>query len=176
MFRTNSKFKQKENTPMIKSLASSLRGFAFAALAFTCLAGTSFAGPLSTQLVKDVDAPARKPLQTTLINIPVAAANVGLPGSAFKVVTTVPANQRLVIEHVSGSCAYIAGFLGLESTNSGSVTGFEYLPGDIFSKLLSFPVKFYANPGDQVGILVSNVNLQSGFCGITLSGYFVNLA
>src|SRR5262245_61535939 len=117
---------------MIKNLASNLRGFVFAGLTFTCLIGSSFA---ATQPVKDVDAPARKPLQTIAINIPVPAANVALPGSTFKVITTVPAGQRLVVEHVSGSCAYIAGFVGLEAINGGKVTGFEYLPGDIFSKL-----------------------------------------
>lgn len=157
---------------MIKHLASNLRSFAFAALTFTSLVGSSFA---AVQSVKDVDAPARKPLQTIAINIPVPAANVALPGSTFKVITTVPAGQRLVVEHISGSCAYIAGFVGLESTNAGAVTGFEYLPGDIFSKLLSIPVKFYANPGDQVGFLISNQNYQSGYCGVTLTGYFVNL-
>jgi hypothetical protein len=167
-----SKFREKENTPMIRNLASNLRGLVFAGVTLACLIGSSFA---AAQFIRDVDAPARKPLQTIMINIPVPAANVGLAGSTFKVITTVPAGQRLVVEHVSGSCAYIAGFVGLESTNAGTVTGFEYLPGDIFTKLLSIPVKFYANPGDQVGFLVSNQNYQGGYCGVTLTGYLVNL-
>jgi len=36
-------------------------------------------------------------------------------------------------------------------------------------------VKYYANPGDEVGIFVSNVNLQAGYCGVTVTGYYINL-
>lgn len=148
---------------------SHCRGLAFAALAFTCLATSSFAGA-TTQPVKDVDAPARKPFQTALVqfNVP--------PGSAtFQPLATVPANRRLVIEYVSGACSYVTGYAALESTISGSTSGFEYLSSNIFSTILSSPIKFYANPGEQFGILVNNVDAQSGYCSVTATGYYVNL-
>lgn len=126
-------------------------------------------------LITEADAPGRKPLQTAILNVSVSAANAGSGGYGYKAVATVPANQRLVIEHVSGGCGYVNGYFALESKNAGSVTGFEYLSGEISTKLVSMPVKYYANPGDEVGIFVSNVNLQAGYCGVTVTGYYITL-
>ena len=69
---------------MIKSFASHCRGFAFAALTFICLATSSFAGA-TTQPVKDVDAPARKPFQTALVqfNVPPLEARRFKPWQPF---------------------------------------------------------------------------------------------
>jgi hypothetical protein len=63
-------------------------------------------------LIKDSDAPARKPFQTVPIYIPAQ-----LPANFYDVVT-VPVNQRLVIEHVSGTCANITGCPSLLTTRS----------------------------------------------------------
>ncbi len=61
-------------------------------------------------LTKDSDAPARKPFQTVPIFV-----QANLPATFYDVVT-VPANQRLVIEHVSGTCSNIS-FVELASYN-----------------------------------------------------------
>jgi hypothetical protein len=124
-------------------------------------------------LVKDSDAPARKPFQTALIGIDV----VGYGAQVTWPVVTVPANQRLVIEYVSGNCAASDGSAGLQSTNGGSITGFEYLPSTLFnSGTLSSQVKFYANPGEQFGIWIRNGDdTFGGYCYVSVTGYYVNL-
>jgi hypothetical protein len=153
---------------MIKRFASQFRGFAYAALTFTGLAASSFAGA-ATQPIQDVDAPARKPYQDrTNFSVPAG-------GGWHQSLMWVPANQRLVIEHVSGKCSYISGYAALESRTGASPIGFEYLPGDFLTKYSSVPVEFFANPGELLEVVVNNVGLQSGYCTVSLSGYFVDL-
>jgi hypothetical protein len=157
----------------------------FGLIALTCLSlfasATAFAGsPATAQqvvvtnspaqpvpmvgLVKDSDAPARKPFQTHIIYFQTAL------GTNFHSVTTVPANQRLVIEHASGVC-WSVNTIALSSGQPGTPGGYEFLPAA--NTLISIPVKFYANPGDDFGFTTSAGG--SGYCNLTLSGYYVNL-
>jgi hypothetical protein len=115
-------------------------------------------------IVKDSDAPARKPYQTGLIYFPTQI------GTNFKSLMTVPANQRLVIQHVSGICHYV-NTISLSSALPGSAGGFEFLPAA--NTLISIPVTFYANPGENFGFMTSAGG--SGYCNLTLTGYYVNL-
>ena len=164
--------------------------FGLVVLVMSLFASTAFAannpGPGTTQVVvtnspaqpvpmvgsiKDADAPARKPFQT-------AGVHVDAPnGVRFQPLVTVPANQRLVIEHVSGYCDSIQGYVMLDAQSNQTETAREFLSSKDFmvtDSPASMPVHFYVSPGDQFGILTSNV-AQSGYCNLTLSGYFVNL-
>jgi len=123
-------------------------------------------------LVKDSDAPARKPFQTVPIYVPAQ-----LPANFYDVVT-VPANQRLVIEHVSGTCANITG-VSLASYNQVPTwTGIVFLAKDFYTgagAVGSTPVRLYANAGESLKIDVTNQTGLSGYCYLAISGYFVNL-
>ena len=160
-----------------------------AALIFTLLANTTFAqapvmnsaiaqagnltatdvNVVNTPTIKDIDAPGRKPFQTGALTFTVKAQLGG-----FQSLGIVPANQRLVIEYVSGACSYVTGSAGLWSGISGQPTkGWEYLPfGNSF---VSAPVRFYVDPGNEVGFSVSNVNFTDGSCTFTATGYYVDL-
>jgi len=118
-------------------------------------------------LVKDSDAPARKPFQ-----------NFKQFGLAFDATLVgVPANQRLVIEHVSGYCNGTASgnvWLVSEDPSTNVSTGVEFLPGDMLIKTISVPVRFYADPGQNVKLRL--IGGQAGsICFAAVSGYFVNL-
>lgn len=151
---------------MIKNFASHLRSLSLAALTLICLLSSAMA---ATQSIQDVDAPGRKPFQK-LTNFG-AAAGTGWHQS----VVWVPANQRLVIEHVSGICYGLAGYVALDSKAGGTLSGFEYLPGEFSTKYTSAPVEFFANPGELLEVMVSNNGLQSASCSVSVSGYFVDL-
>ena len=110
-------------------------------------------------IVKDSDAPARKPYQTAVLYFSTQI------GTNFKSLMTVPANQRLVIQHVSGICHYV------NTISLASNTGLEFLPAA--NTLISISVTFYANPGENFGFTTSASG--SGYCNLTLTGYFVNL-
>src|SRR5262249_31326413 len=72
-----------------------------AALAATqpVLVTTPTAQPVPVvEIIKDSDAPARKPYQTGQLYFTTQI------GTNFKSLMTIPANQRLVIQHVSGLC------------------------------------------------------------------------
>ena len=123
-------------------------------------------------LVKDSDAPARKPFQTAPMYIPAQLA------ATFYDVLTIPANQRLVIEHVSGTCANITG-LSLASYNQVPTwTGVVFLARDFYAgagAVGSTPVRLYANAGETLKIDITNQTGLSGYCYLAISGYFVNL-
>lgn len=157
---------------MIKNFSSQVRGFAFAALTLFCLTASSFAGSTATQPVKDVDAPARKPFQTALIGIDSPA---GL--YQFHPLVTVPTNQRLVIQRVSGACIGVtAGYVGLSSNLSGQIKGFELMPSEFLTnQSAATSTNLYANPGEAFGVGINNTGVQDGTCLITVSGYFVDL-
>jgi hypothetical protein len=160
-----------------------------AALIFTLLANTTFAqapvmnsamaqagnlmatdvNVVNTPTIKDIDAPGRKPFQTGALTFTVKAQLGG-----FQSLGIVPANQRLVIEYVSGACSYVTGSAGLWTGISGQpAKGWEYLPfGNSF---VSAPVRFYVDPGNEVAFSVSNVNVTDGSCTFTASGYYVDL-
>jgi hypothetical protein len=61
-----------------------------------------------------------------------------------------PANQRLVIEQVSGSCTSGVTYLDMSAYQPGVTFARQYLPAS-FAKgtalLASQPVRFYVNPG-----------------------------
>jgi hypothetical protein len=164
--------------------------FGLVVLAMSLFAATAFAannpGPGTTQVVvtnspaqpvpivgaiKDADASARKPFQT-------AGVHVDAPnGVRFQPLITVPANQRLVIEYVSGYCDAVQGYVMLEAQSQQTETARQFLSNKDFMVTdtpASMPVRLYVNPGDEFGILTSNVG-QSGYCNLALSGYFVNL-
>ncbi len=123
-------------------------------------------------LIKDSDAPARKPFQTVPIYVPAQLS------ATFYDVVTVAANQRLVVEHVSGTCANITG-LSLASYNQvPSWTGVVFLAKDFYtgaSAVGSTPVRLYANAGETLKIDITNQTGLFGYCYLAISGYFVNL-
>jgi hypothetical protein len=159
-----------------------------ALMSLSLFASTAFAGntPAPTQvvvtntpaqpvpmvgLVKDSDASARKPFQWFGNGIPASISGNTLT------VTTVPLNQRLVIEDVSGYCQ---GSVSLVYLASHSITngykGFHYLPATFWNGTgpASTPVRFYVDPGQDFNLL-SSASGGSGFCYLAVSGYFVDL-
>lgn len=129
-------------------------------------------------LVKDMDGPGHIPFRTALLQFSVPPSNGVLDGNASKFLTSVPSGMRLVIEHVSGRCLASPGLVQLETMPAGSntVSASEYLSGDIFSKIVSTPVKFYAEPGEYVYINATNSGYTTGLCYITVTGYYIGLA
>jgi|SRR5215470_6299444 len=129
-------------------------------------------------LVKDMDSPGRTPFRTTILQFNVPASNGVFDGTGSKFLTSVPTGMRLVIEHVSGRCLASPGIALLQTTPAGSnlITASEYLPGDIFSKSVSVPLKFYADQGEYVYINASNSGFSAGNCYITVTGYYIGLA
>jgi len=123
-------------------------------------------------LTKDSDAPARKPFQTVPIFV-----QANLPATFYDVVT-VPANQRLVIKHVSGTCSNIS-FVELASYNQVPTwTGVVFLAKDFYTgpgAVGSTPVQLFANSGETLKIDITNQTGLSGYCYLAISGYFVNL-
>ncbi len=129
-------------------------------------------------LVKDMDSPGRTPFRTTILQFNVPASNGVLDGTGSKFLTSVPSGMRLVIEHVSGRCLASPGVALLQTTAAGSnsITASEYLPGDIFSKFVSVPLKFYADQGEYVYLNASNSGFSGGNCYMTVTGYYIALA
>jgi hypothetical protein len=127
-------------------------------------------------LVKDGDQPARKPFQWDG-DISIAA---GVMNGA-RLVTNVPANQRLVIEHVSGWCpSFVAVVSGESYQASTNVAHLFWLPAE-FANGSPLPaaalLRFYADPGTSVTMSVNLVNPSnvSHFCELSLAGYYVDL-
>lgn len=177
---------------MIKDSASQFRGFALAALTLTFLATSSLAGAGTTNtagaqgpqqvvvtntpaqpvpmvgLVKDSDASARKPFQW---NGKLNAA----PGAGIFKVTTVPPNQRLVIENVSGYCSGISSTLLSETDAANS--NWLFLPPTFWNGAgpASTLVRFYVNPGGDLDFSLNTNPGLPGFCLLGVSGYYVDL-
>lgn len=123
----------------------------------------------NTAWTKDVDAPGRNAFQTGALDF-----SFGAQAAVFETLATVPANQRLVLEYVSGGCAYLLGNITLRSTLAGAPKGWEMLP--VANNSFSAPIRFYAGPGETVGFLVDNTpGFQSGYCRMTATGYYINL-
>jgi len=121
-------------------------------------------------LVKDSDAPARKPFQW-FNSIPVS-----LNGAALTL-TTVPLNQRLVIEDVSGYCKGSVTLVYLVSHSIANVVkGKHYFPATFWNGTgpASSPVRFYVDPGQDFNLLIG-VQGGTGNCDLAVSGYFVDL-
>jgi len=78
-------------------------------------------------LVKDSDAPARKPFQWNGTFNQTSGV-----GGSFKV-TTVPPNQRLVIEQVSGNCNF-SGVISVSTSQPGfGPTNWQWLPANFLT-------------------------------------------
>jgi hypothetical protein len=120
-------------------------------------------------LVKDSDNPARQPFQWNgTFTIPQASS------VAFKV-TTVPANQRLVLEQISALCTGVSVTPRLSAFQLGVTNNWQWLP--VFANGLptSSPVRFYVDPGADFYFSFINSGFNSGSCDLTASGYYVNL-
>ena len=122
-------------------------------------------------LVKDSDASARKPFQWEGTLTQPAHADSG-----FKL-TTVPPNQRLVIEQVSGICDS-TGILSLEE--SGPAHHYQFLSASFTNApgaaaAASTPVRFYVDPTADFSLHMLNAYDVDLDCTMTFTGYFVNL-
>jgi len=119
-------------------------------------------------LIKDSDASARKPYQWE--------GYINENGSDTKIMT-VPNNQRLIIEQVSGWCN-AAGRLAMLS--GGAATHYQFLPRDFTDGTgdnAASSVRFYVDPGAAFYLEASPyANNNPYICQITVTGYFVDLA
>jgi hypothetical protein len=160
-----------------------------ALISVSLLASAAFAGntPAPTQvvvtntpaqpvpvvgLIKDSDAPARKPFQWN----GTFGQNPGV-GSSFKVMT-VPANQRLVIQQVSSFCGGMLGSIVVDEHQSGVGDNWQWLPANFAdgnNVPASTSLTFYVDPGADFQFSISNWSNVGKSCNLTASGYFVNL-
>jgi len=159
-----------------------------ALMSLSLFASTAFAGnaPAPTQVVvtntpaqpvpmvgltKDSDAPARKPFQWNGTFNQYAGV-----GSSFTV-TTVPANQRLVIEQVSSFCqGGMLGAIGVEE--SGVVHHWQWLAANFAdgnNAPASASIRFYVDPGADFKFSISNWSNVGKSCNLSASGYYVDL-
>jgi hypothetical protein len=120
-------------------------------------------------LVKDSDAAARKPFQW--YGTVSASNNYG----KLKV-TTAPANQRLVIEDVSGYCEGGSTYLEMYTRNQNFAPAFHYLSAAFWNGTgpASTPIRFYVDPGVDLGFNM-NYNNAAAMCHMALSGYLIDL-
>lgn len=145
--------------------------FGLAVLTLSLFATTAFASSATSINVKDTDAPGRKPFQTSTISI---YAPTGI--ATVVTVTTVPDNQRLVVEQVSGFCNNLwetRGYVALRTDNS-----FEFLDKEFWAdgRPASAAMHYYLNPGETLQFMVANQHgTDDSACAMTVSGYFVNL-
>jgi hypothetical protein len=152
--------------------------FGLVVLALSLFASTAFASTATSINVKDVDAAARKPYQTGILSI-----DVPDDGITYHALVTVPDNQRLVIEQVSGFCNNLGGpgasYVALNSDAPGDPhKEFEFLGKEFVTDNIpaSASLHFYANPGETFGLAISPLfHSGGGYCDLTVSGYFVNL-
>jgi len=124
-------------------------------------------------LITDSDAPARKPFQWDGIMDRYA-------GAAYSSkITTVPANQRLVIEQASGWCGgRMLGYMIMQEYQSGNQLHHQFLPANFAdgnNAPASASVRFYLDPGAELWLYIYNGSNTLKSCDLTLSGYFVNL-
>ena len=120
-------------------------------------------------LVKDSDASARKPFQWY------GTISSNSPNGTLKVATA-PANQRLVLEDVSGYCQGGATFLDLKTWNQNFAVAFHYLPAAFWNGTgpTSTPVRFYVDPGVDLDLYMTWSN-SPAYCYMAISGYLVDL-
>jgi len=142
-----------------------------ALMLLSLFASTTFAGnaPAPTQVVvtntlaqpvqmvgltKDSDAPARKPFQWN------GTFNQDAGTASSFTVTTVPANQRLVIEQVSSFCqGGMLGAIGVEEYQSGVVDHWQWLAANFAdgnNVPASASIRFYVGPGADFKFSISN--------------------
>lgn len=122
-------------------------------------------------LVTDADNPARQPFQW-YGSFGQTAANTSL----FKVITA-PANQRLVIEDVSGRCFGGINDVSLGTTiANGNAYQYHFLPSAYWNGTgpASTPVRFYVDPGHDFYFSLSTLGSPAGYCQLSVSGYFIS--
>lgn len=115
-----------------------------------------------------------QPFQTAFVSYSANTTAFGGPPT-IKTLASVPANKRLVVEYISGNCSGLTGWVAMVSYGNGSFSGAEYLPPTYNNSLISMPVHFYVNPGEDFAILNNNISPSAVSCSITASGYWVNL-
>ena len=122
-------------------------------------------------IIKDSDAAARKPFQShKYFSVP-----AGSSGSVL--LATVPANQRIVLEEVSGYCSNVSGIANVQSyTNQNGTQAIQFLPEDfVTKKSAATSVRLYANPGETLFASVNNTGGLAGGCSLSVAGYYVDL-
>jgi hypothetical protein len=131
-------------------------------------------------LVRDVDSPALQPFRSH-IDVNFTFTN------EQRLVTTVPAGKRLVIEHVSYSATMPVGtqvvFGGIRSPEFGTFWQILGINPPHTSASPSFvlqdgaqPIRQYFEPNEEVWLSVSTSNSVPGrSIQVIVSGYFVNL-
>ena len=156
---------------MTSIVISRIRYCAFLALTFVTMTAPSFASSALAIQTKDVDAPGRKAFQTAVLSV-----NSPDGADTFFNVITVPANQRLVIQRVSGFCNHVTA-VSLRSDILGQETkGYEFLESKFLSnETAATSTDFYVNPGETFGIDAINYTGIPGTCYMAVSGYFINL-
>ncbi len=125
---------------------------------------SAIAQTVRTALVQDVDSPGRRPVQLQ--------AFTASGGFFFY---TVPANTRLVIQHIAASCSSPTPVSAFRLTTNGS--SHEFLMNlkpwyDSVHFATSEPLTAYSEPGTQVGASFPG---STGNCGVTMVGYLVGL-
>lgn len=110
--------------------------------------------------VRDVDNPARQPVHLHSDFMP----SVGVW------VTTVPANKRLVVEHVYAYCKSAINLVFLN--DSAWLVGLQQPVSG--SPYLSAPIRLYVDPGNRLGVSASSSDLSQS-CTLDVVGYYVNL-
>jgi hypothetical protein len=154
-----------------------------AALALSSLAA-SLAPPAIAQVraafVRDVDTPALQPFRST-VDIDFTG------GTEQRLVTTVPAGKRLVIQNISYTAGTPTGtqlvFGGLRLAEFGTFTEFIKINPAHISPNPNFvlhdgsqPTTVYFEPGEPVWLSVATSSAAAGgSMRVTFSGYFVNL-
>ena len=140
------------------------------------ITGNSAASPLST---KNVDEPGRNPYQERL-TCNVVAGNAGRCTAQG---LAVPANKRLVIEHVSAQLVVDTG-RGIEETELGSPSFQQFLssrlenfniPGSRDTYYVNDRVLLYLEAGEQPTFRAKTATFSAISINATISGYFINL-
>jgi hypothetical protein len=125
---------------------------------------------VNTPNVRNIDAPGRNVLQTALISFTVSAQT-----TFYKSFITVPPNQRLILEYISGACNGLAiGTAALRSGPQGQAPkGWLQLP--FANNFVSAPVRFIVAPGDEVGFVIDNAYTGAESCAMTVTGYYITV-
>ena len=112
-------------------------------------------------IIKDSDAPARKPFQShKYFSVPAGS-------SSGVVLTTVPANQRIVLEEVSGYCSNVAGIANIQF--------FTAQKDFVSKKSAATSMRLYGNPGETLYMGATNTGGLAGGCSLSVAGYYVDL-
>jgi hypothetical protein len=151
-------------------------------LALTSLISSVSSDPIAqvrAALVRDVDTPALQPFRG-IVEYSINTLN------EQRLITTVPAGKRLVIDHVSYTATNVTGqqfiFAGLRTSQFGQfVYHLEVNPphisatGGLILQDGSEPVQLFFEPGEEVWISASKSAGGSSTFHINVHGHFVTL-